>query len=71
MVAQPEAVRENRQAGKSNGPNRHAYPRHDVDCAALVSAVSGSAQIEGFWTRTPSGSASWTSAHADESSSRN
>jgi c-di-GMP-binding flagellar brake protein YcgR len=50
MAAQPEAAREDRQAGKSNGPNRRGYPRHDVDCAVVVSAVSGSTQIEGRLT---------------------
>src|SRR5580658_4599564 len=54
MAAQPEAVQEDRQAGKSNvqsnGPDRRAYPRYEVDCSAVVSAVSGSMQIWGRLT---------------------
>ncbi|WP_263350876.1 PilZ domain-containing protein [Acidicapsa acidisoli] len=47
MAAQPETVQEDQQSRKSNGPDRRAYPRHKVDCAAVVSAVSWSMQIWG------------------------
>jgi len=50
MAGQPETVREDRQVSESNGPDRRAYPRHAVDCAVVVSAVSGSAQMQGRLT---------------------
>lgn len=45
-MADPEA-QQDRPAERPEGPERRAYPRHAVDCAAVVFPVSGSIQIPG------------------------
>jgi hypothetical protein len=45
-MANPEA-QQDRPAERTEGPERRAYPRHAVDCAAVVFPVSGSIQIQG------------------------
>lgn len=45
-MAAPEAAQD-RPAEHTEGPERRAYPRHAVDCAVVVSPVSGSVQIQG------------------------
>src|ERR1700677_4746165 len=45
-MAAPEAAQD-RPAEHTEGPERRAYPRHGVDCAAVVFPVSGSGQVRG------------------------
>ncbi len=48
-MADPEAqqAHQDRPAERTEGPDRRAYPRYAVDCAAIVFPVSGSGQIHG------------------------
>jgi hypothetical protein len=45
-MADPEA-QQDQLAERTEGPERRAYPRHAVDCAAIIFPVSGSVQIYG------------------------